>query len=60
MAAKNQRWSFDILIPVIVAGIFAALNLLPVYRGAERRLRRPKQGRSTVGVRSAREAETRL
>jgi len=37
MAVKKQRWSFDILVPVLVAGAFAALNLLPVYRGAERR-----------------------
>jgi adenylate cyclase len=38
MAAQKRKWSLDFLIPIVAAAVFAALNLLPVYRGAERRV----------------------
>jgi len=37
MTARKRKWSFDFLIPLVAAGLFTALNLLPVYRSAERR-----------------------
>jgi adenylate cyclase len=38
MAAQKQKRSLDFLIPVVAAAFITALNFLPLYRSAERRV----------------------